>query len=95
MLSVEEIKIFCRINEDETDITDNEIMSVYLPAAEAYVKGAVTNKKALTYDNATYKLLILQLINHWYTNRDIVTIGTISSQTPFMFRILMQQLQQS
>ena len=95
MLSVEEIKIFCRINEDETDITDNEIMSVYLPAAEAYVKGAVTNEEALTYDNATYKLLILQLINHWYTNRDIVIIGTISNQTPFMFRILMQQLQQS
>lgn len=89
MLTVEEIKTYCRIDED----VDAELLDVYLPAAEAYIKDAVDDKSVLRYDVPQYRLLVLMLINHWYNNRDSVVIGTITAEMPFMWRVLMQQLQ--
>lgn len=88
-LTVEDIKTYCRIDEP----VDQELLTVYLPAAEQYIDAAVDNKAVLSYDNAQYRILVLLLINHWYNNRDSVVVGTITSEMPFMWRVLIQQLQ--
>lgn len=88
-LTASEIKIYCRIDED----VDDELMGLYLPAAENYLDAAIDNKQVLRYDVPQYRLLVLMLINHWYNNRDSVAVGTTVAEMPFMWRILMQQLQ--
>ena len=88
-LTVSEIKTYCRIDED----VDDELMGLYLPAAENYLDAAIDNKQVLRYDVPQYRLLVLMLINHWYNNRDSVAVGTAVAEMPFMWRILMQQLQ--
>lgn len=88
-LTASEIKTYCRIDED----VDDELMGIYLPAAEHYLDAAIDNKQVLGYDVPQYRLLVLMLINHWYNNRDSVAVGTTVTEMPFMWRILMQQLQ--
>ena len=88
-LTASEIKTYCRIDED----VDDELMGLYLPAAENYLDAAIDNKQVLGYDVPQYRLLVLMLINHWYNNRDSVAVGTTVTEMPFMWRILMQQLQ--
>lgn len=88
-LTVSEIKTYCRIDED----VDDELMGLYLPVAENYLDAAIDNKQVLRYDVPQYRLLVLMLINHWYNNRDSVAVGTTVEEMPFMWRILMQQLQ--
>ncbi len=88
-LTASEIKTYCRIDEE----VDDELMNLYLPAAEHYLDAAIDNKQVLRYDVPQYRLLVLMLINHWYNNRDSVAVGTTVTEMPFMWRILMQQLQ--
>lgn len=88
-LTASEIKTYCRIDED----VDDELMGLYLPAAENYLDAAIDNKQVLRYDVPQYRLLVLMLINHWYNNRDSVAVGITVAEMPFMWRILMQQLQ--
>lgn len=87
-LTIEEIKTYCRIDED----VDQELQELQ-QAAEVYIENAVDAKAQLTYDNKVYRLLVLMLVNHWYNNRDLVVIGTITADLPVGFRSLMQQLQ--
>lgn len=88
-LTASEIKTYCRIDEE----VDDELMNLYLPAAEHYLDAAIDNKQVLGNDVPQYRLLVLMLINHWYNNRDSVAVGTTVTEMPFMWRILMQQLQ--
>lgn len=92
MLSLEEIKNFCRIDEaDEQE--EKEIEEILKPSAEAYLEGAITNKSLLTYTNPQYRLAVLLLINHYYNNRDILTIGTVVEETPKTLQAILMQLQ--
>lgn len=92
MLTLEEIKNFCRIDEIDEDV-EHELMAILKPSAEAYLEGAVTNKTLLTYTNFQYRLAVLLLINHYYNNRDIVTIGQSIEETPKTLQAILIQLQ--
>lgn len=87
-LTIEDIKLYCRIDED----VDQELQELQ-QAAEVYIENAVDAKDKLNYDNKVYRLLVLMLVNHWYNNRDLVVIGTTTADLPISFRSLMQQLQ--
>ncbi|MEE0547608.1 MAG: head-tail connector protein [Peptococcaceae bacterium] len=89
-LTVDEIKTYCRIDGDADDA---EIINVFLPAAEHYLDAAIDHKAVLSYDVPQYRLLVLLLINHWYNNRDSVAVGVSVAEMPFLWRNLMQQLQ--
>lgn len=92
MLTLEEIKNFCRIDEADSQ-EEHEITAILKPSAEAYLEGAVTNKTLLTYTNPQYRLAILLLINHYYNNRDIITIGQSVEETPKTLQAILIQLQ--
>ena len=72
---------------------DDALTSLYLPAAEKYLDAAIDHKAVLSYDVPQYRHMVLLLINHWYTNRDSVAVGTTAAEVPYMWRVLMQQLQ--
>lgn len=92
MLSLEEVKNFCRIDEVDGQ-EEHELMAILKPSAEAYLEGAITNKSLLTYTNKQYRLAVLLLINHYYSNRDIVTIGQSVEETPKTLQAILMQLQ--
>ena len=50
-LTASEIKTYCRIDED----VDDELMGLYLPAAENYLDAAIDNKQVLRYDVPQYR----------------------------------------
>lgn len=89
-LSKENIMTYCHIDEEEEA---KMVMEAFVPAAKQYLDNAIDNKEALTENNEQYCLMILLLINHWYNNRDSVVIGTVPAEMPFLWRSLMQQLQ--
>lgn len=85
-MSLEELKLYLRI---DGNYEDDILISLQL-AAEEYLKGAGILKN---YDNKLYCLCVKLLINHWYSNREGVVIGTISKEMEFSLRSIIQQLQ--
>lgn len=89
-MTLDEIKTYCRI---DGNADDEALMTIFLPAAEGYLSAAVDNPAVLDYAHAPYRLMVLLLINHWYSRRDMVAVGSAPVEMPLMWRGLMQQLQ--
>ena len=64
-MNIEELKLFLRIDDNEED---NLIQGLQL-SAEEYLNNAGINKD---YSKELYKLAVKLLVNHWYSNREVI-----------------------
>lgn len=87
-MEIQEIKDFLKIeNNDE----DSFIISLK-SAAEEYCKNAGVPKME---DSKLYDLAIKMLVGHWYENRNIVAVGTITKIMEFSLSNILVQLRYS
>jgi uncharacterized phage protein (predicted DNA packaging) len=82
---LEEIKNYMRIDEDY----DDNLINSLIEAANIYM----VNAGVKNFENDLYKLAIKMLVLHWYENRDIVLIGSISKNLEFTMKNIITQLQ--
>ena len=82
---LEEIKNYMRIDEDY----DNSLINSLIESANIYM----VNAGVKNFENDLYKLAIKMLVLHWYENRDIVLIGSISKNLEFTMKNIITQLQ--
>lgn len=85
-----EIKDF--IKEDSTDKNVETLILSLKGAAEEYIKSSGVNKDAVDYNNKLYKLAVMMLVGHWYDNRGIVVVGTITKEMEISFNSIIVQL---
>lgn len=86
-MELDEIKLYLKIDGEYEDA----LLDTMKLTAEEYLLGAGIQSN---YDKKTYKLAILMLISHWYTNRSLVNEnGRAQIEIPFGVRPLIQQLQ--
>lgn len=85
-----EIKEF--ITDDSDDPKTIALIKSLKVAAEEYVKGSGVNNSTINYENSLYKLAIMMLISHWYENRNIVAVGTITKEMEISFKSIVIQL---
>jgi len=66
MMTLEEAKIFCRIDNDEEDA----LIRTLLKTADSYIESACGKE----YDKSSEKAKLCQgiLVNHWYENRSMI-----------------------
>lgn len=87
-MELEEIKTYLKIDGDYEDmlLIDLQLM------VECYLEEAGIKKN---YSKPTYKLCVLMLISHYYSNRGVIVESTKYSMedVPFGARALIQQLQ--
>lgn len=82
-----EIKMYLKIDGNEEDT----LLSMFKEVAEEYLLNAGIETD---YNSKAYKLLVLMLISHWYTNRSLSSeSGKGQLEIPFGARSLIQQLQ--
>jgi len=85
-LQLEEIKKYIRVDYDE----DDDLITTLQTAAEEYlINAGIVND----YSNKLYKLVVLMLIAHWYENRRIVLVGSISKELEMTLSPIILQLQ--
>ena len=82
---LEEIKNYMRIDEDY----DDNLINSLIEAANIYM----VNAGVKNFENDLYKLAIKMLVLHWYENRDVVLIGSISKNLEFTMKNIITQLQ--
>lgn len=84
-MELEEIKNFLKVDFDD----DNKLILELKSAAIEYLEnaGIIQNEKS-----NLYKLALKILINHWYTNRNIAMVGTITNEVEFSLQRIMAQL---
>ena len=82
---LEEIKNYMRIDEDY----DDNLINSLIEAANIYM----INAGVKNFENDLYKLAIKMLVLHWYENRDVVLIGSISKNLEFTMKNIITQLQ--
>ena len=82
---LEEIKNYMRIDENY----DDNLINSLIEAANLYM----VNAGVKNFENDLYKLAIKMLVLHWYENRDIVLIGSISKNLEFTMKNIITQLQ--
>ena len=82
---LEEIKNYLRIDEDY----DDNLINSLIEGANIYM----VNAGVKNFENDLYKLAIKMLVLHWYENRDIVLIGSISKNLEFTMKNIITQLQ--
>lgn len=101
MLELSIIKEHCRIDDDFT--ADDSLLGIYGGAALRYVETWTRRKlyetdatTGFTEDEAPLLLgddiraAMLLLICHWYSNREAVNIGNITTAVPFAVEALLQ-----
>lgn len=79
------IKGYLKIDTDDEDILITSLQK----AAEEYLTNAGVIKN---YTKELYKLAVLMLISHWYENRRIVVVGSISKEIEMSLSPLILQL---
>lgn len=82
-----EIKLYLRVD----DISEDEFIASLQIAAEEYLTNAGVVKD---YTKELYKLAVKLLISNWYENRDIVTIGTVSTKLDYSLSHILIQLRE-
>lgn len=86
-MELEEIKLYLKIDGEY----ENILLESMKITAEEYLLGAGIQKD---YEKKTYRLVVLMLIAHWYTNRSVINEnGKVQIEIPFGIRPLIQQLQ--
>lgn len=86
-MELEEIKLYLRVDSESEDML---LLSLKV-AAEEYLTNAGVIKD---YTQELYKLAIKLLISHWYENRDIVLIGSISKKLEYSLNHILIQLKE-
>lgn len=84
-MELEEIKLFLRVDSDDEDTLIQDMQS----AAEIYLLNAGVTQ---TYDNKLYCLVVKMLITHWYENRSVILIGSISKALEYSLSSIILQL---
>lgn len=86
-MTLEEVKIYLRVNEDEDE--EDIFISSLQKAAEIYMKNAGV---VVGYEDELYKLAIHMMVLHWYDNRGIVGEN---KEIPHTLQPIIIQLQHS
>ncbi|WP_373205961.1 head-tail connector protein [Clostridium tertium] len=87
-MELEELKLFLRVDGNEEDSLIKSLQA----AAEEYLTDAGIMKN---YNKEKYKLAVKILVNHWYENRAIETIGKNVSKIAFGLDTILIQLKYS
>lgn len=87
-MDLEELKLFIKVDSDEDDLLIKSLQT----AAEEYLTDAGIIKN---YAKEKYKLAIEILVNHWYENRAVETIGKNVSKIAFGLDTILIQLKYS
>lgn len=87
-MEIQEIKDFLKIENSDEDSFITSLQS----AAEEYCKNAGVPKMT---DSKLYDLSIKMLVGHWYENRNIVAVGTITKVMEFSLNNILVQLRYS
>ncbi|MDU8967569.1 head-tail connector protein [Clostridium tertium] len=87
-MELEELKLFLRVDGNEEDSLIKSLQS----AAEEYLTDAGIMKN---YNKEKYKLAVKILVNHWYENRAVETIGKNVSKVAFGLDTILIQLKYS
>lgn len=101
MIELATVREHCRIDEDDT--SEDSLLDIYTGAAKRYVEtwtrrklyetntdpGFDTDEDRLLVDDDVRTAMLL-LIGHWYTNREAVNIGNITSSVPLAVEALLQ-----
>lgn len=101
MIDLAIVKQHCNIEPNFTE--DDNLLTIYIKMAIQHIQNATRRKLYETVDSAGYKddpnaLLLdsiiigamLQLIAHWYENREAINIGNITSEIPLTTNTLLQ-----
>lgn len=101
MIELITVRAHCRIDEDDT--SEDSLLSIYAGAAKRYVETWTRRKLYETNDDPGFdtdqdRLLLdddvrtamLLLVGHWYSNREAVNIGNITSEVPLAVEALLQ-----
>lgn len=80
---LDEVKQYLKIDDTEDDIES------YISAAECYLTNAGVAKNE---DNKLYCLAVKMLVTHWYDNRGVVVVGSISKSLEYSLRSIINQL---
>lgn len=80
------------IIDDSDDPQTLILIKTLKSAAEEYIKGLGVNSTSINYENSLYKLAVMMLISHWYENRSIVAVGTITKEMEISFKSIVIQL---
>lgn len=80
-LSLEDIKLYLRVDDDAEDA----LITTQLSAAESYIKGKISKTQRLSEgeplpieDDPLYQQCVKLMVAHWYENRAVEAIGTKS-----------------
>jgi hypothetical protein len=101
MIELVTVRAHCRIDEDDT--SEDSLLSIYTGAAKRYVEtwtrrklyetnadpGFDTDEDRLLLDDDVRTAMLL-LVGHWYSNREAVNIGNITSEVPLAVEALLQ-----
>ncbi len=82
---LEEIKNYMRIDDNY----DDSLINSLIESANIYL----LNAGVKNFENDLYKLAIKMLVLHWYENREIVLVGSISKNLEFTMQNIITQLQ--
>lgn len=88
LVTLDEIKLYLRL--DETDTTEDQLLTSLITSAEEYVKEA-TGFKFETDVPERVKVIIKLLVAHWYENRELVSTKGIS-KIDFTIDALLNQI---
>lgn len=101
MIDLGTIKQHCNIEPTFTE--DDNLLNIYMKMAIQYVSNVTRRNLYSSKDDENYKndsqpLLVdeliigamLQLIGHWYENREAINIGNITSEIPITTNMLLQ-----
>ncbi len=80
------------IADDSDDLQTLMLIRTLKSAAEEFIKGLGVNSSSINYENSLYKLAVMMLISHWYENRNIVAVGTITKEMEISFKSIVIQL---
>lgn len=87
-MELKEIKDFLKIDTSEEENFIGSLQS----AAEEYCKNAGVQPMS---DSKLYDLAIKMLVSHWYENRNVVAVGTITKIMEFSLNNILTQLRYS
>jgi uncharacterized phage protein (predicted DNA packaging) len=83
---LEEVKQYLRIDGSEED----SFLASLIPAAKIYIKNATDIN--VNENDELQKLAVFLLVSHWYENRQVVAVGTISKELEFSLRSILIQM---
>lgn len=84
-MDLEEIKSYLKVDFED----DDKLILDLKEAAVEYLKNSGIEEN---YGSNLYKLALRILINHWYTNRNVVLVGTTSDEVDYSLKRITMQL---